>query len=186
MWNAWIFWISSTRLEILLLVVAPLLIIDAPRYALTALGIWSWDATARLRRWLRGGRHRPRFSHCPSVCAIVAGFNEATRELFRNAVVRLTSTEPERAPLPLPHQVLNTCRLVVRRHEYVGLKATLSNLKKPLDDPEAIHIAFLTAGAPFVSVQDELNKAKAERGLALMNVDPQLVWKVNDATGGGA
>jgi cellulose synthase/poly-beta-1,6-N-acetylglucosamine synthase-like glycosyltransferase len=54
-----------------------LLLIDAPRYALSRVVLCLWDWSAGAARWLRGRSTQEAFSHCPSVCVILAGYNEA-------------------------------------------------------------------------------------------------------------
>jgi cellulose synthase/poly-beta-1,6-N-acetylglucosamine synthase-like glycosyltransferase len=73
----WIHWLSSHTPEQLLLLAAPILLVDAPRYALGSLLVWLVDL-ARLA--LRGGQpsdDERHFSHCPSLCVVIAGLNEA-------------------------------------------------------------------------------------------------------------
>ncbi len=77
MWNNWTHWLSSLHPEEILYLFFGLLLLDGPRYALAriviALGEFGTDIVARIR-----GQYRPpAFNHCPSVCAILAGYNES-------------------------------------------------------------------------------------------------------------
>ena len=54
-----------------------MLLTDTPRYALTKIYLCGHDWLLNTLRWLRGQNRADRFAHCPSVCAIVAGYNEA-------------------------------------------------------------------------------------------------------------
>ncbi|HWY86097.1 MAG TPA: glycosyltransferase, partial [Gemmataceae bacterium] len=53
------------------------LLTDAPRYALTKIYLCLRDWLTGTVAWLRGRDPVAPFSHCPSVCAIIAGYNEA-------------------------------------------------------------------------------------------------------------
>jgi cellulose synthase/poly-beta-1,6-N-acetylglucosamine synthase-like glycosyltransferase len=71
----WIHWLSCRHWDQLFLCLTGLLLTDAPRYALTKIVLC-------MRDWLRGtcrlGRQTAEpFAHCPTVCAIIAGYNEA-------------------------------------------------------------------------------------------------------------
>src|SRR5688572_14017118 len=77
MLSDWTYWLSHRHPEQLLGLLVALLLTDGPRYALSKIlmCVWDWGrATVRLV----SGRSRPTtFTHCPSVCLIVAGHNEA-------------------------------------------------------------------------------------------------------------
>ena len=73
----WIHWLSSVRAEELLLALVPLLLLDAPRYALGPLAMCLADFC---REVIDAVRRRPsarEYDCCPSVCVILAGLNEA-------------------------------------------------------------------------------------------------------------
>ena len=72
----WIHWISSLHLEELLLVFFGVLFVDGPRYALIQVMVFLWDFVTGGYRWLRGARDTS-YDHCPSVCVILAGYNES-------------------------------------------------------------------------------------------------------------
>lgn len=71
------YWISSLHPDELFLLVAALLLIDTPRYVAGKVLICLWDMGADLVRWLRGRSARPAFTHCPSVCVVLADYNGA-------------------------------------------------------------------------------------------------------------
>lgn len=78
----WIHWLRSLPPDKLFWLLWPVLLLDAPRYALVAVYVWLSDIAASLLSWFSsfGTRDKPgdlRFEHCPSVCAIIAGLNEA-------------------------------------------------------------------------------------------------------------
>jgi cellulose synthase/poly-beta-1,6-N-acetylglucosamine synthase-like glycosyltransferase len=76
MLNDWMFWLSSLHPEELFQLLAGLLLIDAPRYAVSRLLMCLWDIVTASGRWA-GGHHPPdQYTHCPSVCIILAGHNE--------------------------------------------------------------------------------------------------------------
>lgn len=53
------------------------MLFDAPRYALGALVVWTFDVLKEAFRAILGPVEERRYTHCPSVCVIVAGLNEA-------------------------------------------------------------------------------------------------------------
>jgi biofilm PGA synthesis N-glycosyltransferase PgaC len=73
----WIHWLSCRHWDQLLLFLLGLLLTDAPRYALTKIYLCLRDWLTGTVAWLRGRGPVAPFSHCPSVCAIIAGYNEA-------------------------------------------------------------------------------------------------------------
>lgn len=77
MLHDWSYWISSLRTDQLLGALLPLLLFDGPRYTLGSLAVWLYDF---VRDAVRGLLRKPassRFEHCPSVCVVIAGLNEA-------------------------------------------------------------------------------------------------------------
>jgi cellulose synthase/poly-beta-1,6-N-acetylglucosamine synthase-like glycosyltransferase len=72
----WIYWLTSLHPDQLLAVLGALLVIDGPRYALSKLALCLWDITAGFCRWIRGVRQEPTYTYCPSVCVVIAGYNE--------------------------------------------------------------------------------------------------------------
>ena len=73
----WIYWISSLHPNELVLMLSPILLLDAPRYAFGSIAVWICDWTNELIGWLTGRSETPAFDHVPEVCVIVAGLNEA-------------------------------------------------------------------------------------------------------------
>lgn len=73
----WTHWLSSLRPDQLFWLLAPLLLLDAPRYAFGTLAVWLWDAGGELVRTIQGKPATEAFRHCPSVCVVVAGLNES-------------------------------------------------------------------------------------------------------------
>jgi poly-beta-1,6-N-acetyl-D-glucosamine synthase len=78
MLNDWMFWLSSQHPEELCKLFGGLLLIDAPRYALSRLLMCLWDVAAVLVRSLCPDPPSNRYTHCPSVCVILAGHNEGS------------------------------------------------------------------------------------------------------------
>ena len=73
----WLHWLSSLTLDELLAIAGGLLVLDAPRYALTSVGICLWD-WGQLVRGKAIGTFRPvQHRHCPSVAVVLVGHNEA-------------------------------------------------------------------------------------------------------------
>jgi poly-beta-1,6-N-acetyl-D-glucosamine synthase len=73
----WANWILSLRSDELLLVLGVLLLVDAPRYAYSAIMMAVWDLIKST--WTRRlpGPETKAYSYCPPVSVIIAGYNEA-------------------------------------------------------------------------------------------------------------
>ncbi len=77
MLNDWIYWLSSMPQAELFLLVCPILLLDAPRYLFGSIAMWLVDMVQDLRASF-GPATIPSYHHCPSVCVVIAGLNEAT------------------------------------------------------------------------------------------------------------
>ncbi len=73
----WIHWLSSLHPEELLLVLFGVLFVDGPRYALIQVIVFVWDFAAAGYRSLCGTGGQTPYDHCPSVCVVLAGYNES-------------------------------------------------------------------------------------------------------------
>jgi poly-beta-1,6-N-acetyl-D-glucosamine synthase len=72
----WIHWLTCLHPDQLVAVLGALLLVDTPRYGLSKLALCLWDMGRDFFRWLRGPRVRPALTHCPSVCVVIAAYNE--------------------------------------------------------------------------------------------------------------
>ncbi|MBI3410861.1 MAG: glycosyltransferase family 2 protein [Planctomycetes bacterium] len=88
----WIHWLSSLHADELLLFGLGLLLTDVPRYAVAKIFLCLMDCARGFWRWLRGRPRNPRFTYCPSVCAVVAGFNE--EEMISHTLAGLWGSYP--------------------------------------------------------------------------------------------
>jgi cellulose synthase/poly-beta-1,6-N-acetylglucosamine synthase-like glycosyltransferase len=73
----WIHWLSSLTPDQLTAVFLGLLLLDTPRYVLGKVILCLWDWGRSVWDWGRGAPAAPSFSYCPSVCVVLAGYNEA-------------------------------------------------------------------------------------------------------------
>jgi cellulose synthase/poly-beta-1,6-N-acetylglucosamine synthase-like glycosyltransferase len=73
----WTHWLSSLTPDQFLAVYLGLLLFDTPRYVLGKVILCVWDWGADVWRWARGAPQAPSYSYCPSVCVVLAGYNEA-------------------------------------------------------------------------------------------------------------
>lgn len=73
----WTYWLSCRHPEQVLALLWALLLTDVPRYALSKIVICFWDSGRAVWNWLVGNPIVESFSHCPSVCVVIAGYNEA-------------------------------------------------------------------------------------------------------------
>jgi len=89
----WIHWLSCRHWDQLLLFLSGLLLTDAPRYAFTKIYLCVRDLLSAALAWLRGRQPVPPFSHCPSVCALIAGNNEA--DIIANTLASVWGTYPK-------------------------------------------------------------------------------------------
>jgi cellulose synthase/poly-beta-1,6-N-acetylglucosamine synthase-like glycosyltransferase len=72
----WTYWLRTLSPCDILTIVAVLLLIDGPRYALFCAGMAIYDSVRDCHRWLRGRSDTDRYRHCPSVSVLIAGHNE--------------------------------------------------------------------------------------------------------------
>jgi biofilm PGA synthesis N-glycosyltransferase PgaC len=72
----WIYWLSLRHPDQLLALLGGLLLMDGPRYALSKLLLVLWDCGRSIGAWLRNSARKPAFRYCPSVCVVIAGYNE--------------------------------------------------------------------------------------------------------------
>ena len=74
----WIHWQSQmTWLDVGLLLLGTMLV-DMPRYTISRVAMFVWDFINDTRRFLLGQDvERSQYDYCPSVCIILAGYNEA-------------------------------------------------------------------------------------------------------------
>jgi len=73
----WMYWICSLRTDQILLVLGVLLLVDAPRYAYSAILMAFWDLLKSLWTGELPGPQRTLYAYCPPVSVIIAGYNEA-------------------------------------------------------------------------------------------------------------
>lgn len=77
MLNEWYYWVVSMRPDELLIVLGILLLVDAPRYAYSALGMAFWDVLKFTWTGRLPGPCASDFNYCPTVSVVIAGYNEA-------------------------------------------------------------------------------------------------------------
>lgn len=75
--ESWMHWLTSLNPDELLWAFAPILMLEAPRYAVGTLALWIVDFTSDCWDRLLGRHEAERFTYQPRCCAIVAGLNEA-------------------------------------------------------------------------------------------------------------
>ena len=73
----WVHWLRSQRIDELLLVIIGLLLVDGPRYVLTTALVAFADLVDELVALVRPRSRTEAYTHCPSVCVLLAGHNEA-------------------------------------------------------------------------------------------------------------
>lgn len=72
----WTRWFTSLEFSQICLVLLPILLFDAPRYAIGSLLMCLADMVVDSWKWISGFQEKP-YDYCPSVCVILAGLNEA-------------------------------------------------------------------------------------------------------------
>ena len=72
----WMYWVKSLRPDEILIVLGVLLLVDAPRYAYSAIFMAMWDLITKPWQGNISGPHGNSYTYCPSVCVIIAGYNE--------------------------------------------------------------------------------------------------------------
>ena len=73
----WTHWFLSTPYDELLRIATPLLLFDGVRYSLGAAIMFLCDFIRDLWRALWGAEEPQQYNHCPTICVVVAGLNEA-------------------------------------------------------------------------------------------------------------
>ena len=73
----WVSWVQGLRTDEILLVLGILLLVDAPRYAYSAMLMAFWDALKGAWTGVFPGPQKRKYSYCPGVSVIIAGHNEA-------------------------------------------------------------------------------------------------------------
>jgi cellulose synthase/poly-beta-1,6-N-acetylglucosamine synthase-like glycosyltransferase len=73
----WMNWIRSMRTDEILMVLGILLLVDAPRYAYSAVAMAVWDLLKSVWTGKLPGPHVGEFPYRPPVSVIIAGYNEA-------------------------------------------------------------------------------------------------------------
>lgn len=73
----WYFWVCSLRPDELLMVLGVLLLVDAPRYVYSVLGMAVWDILKSFRTGKLPGPGVNDYGYTPTVSVVVAGHNEA-------------------------------------------------------------------------------------------------------------
>lgn len=73
----WMAWIRSMRTDEILMVLGILLLVDAPRYAYSAILMAVWDVLKSVWTGKLPGPHTGEFPYRPPVSVIIAGYNEA-------------------------------------------------------------------------------------------------------------
>jgi cellulose synthase/poly-beta-1,6-N-acetylglucosamine synthase-like glycosyltransferase len=89
----WIHWLSSINLDRLILFLLPMLLLDAPRYAVGTFMMCVYDMLLDLHGYLKGEPREKSFHHCPSVCVVLAGLNES--ETICSTMSSLYGTYPK-------------------------------------------------------------------------------------------
>jgi cellulose synthase/poly-beta-1,6-N-acetylglucosamine synthase-like glycosyltransferase len=72
----WIHWLTCLHPDQLVAVLGALLLIDTPRYALSKTALCLWDMGRDFCRWIRGAAREPTYAYRPSVCVVIAAYNE--------------------------------------------------------------------------------------------------------------
>ena len=91
--HEWVRWLQSLSLEELGWMLAPILLMDAPRYAVGSIGLWFCDFIGQLWKTLTGRDTVQRFDFQPQCCAVVAGLNEASS--LRKTLDSLAGSYPD-------------------------------------------------------------------------------------------
>ncbi|MFP6763675.1 MAG: glycosyltransferase [Planctomycetaceae bacterium] len=72
----WIHWQSQLSWHEMALLLLGTLLVDCPRYTLARVLMFAWDFCRDCMRWFLGTGDLVAYDYCPSVCVILAGYNE--------------------------------------------------------------------------------------------------------------
>ena len=76
MFTDWIHWQSQLDWGEVALLLLGTLLVDCPRYTFARVLMLVWDFFKDLGNWFRGVDDPTTYDYCPSVCVILAGYNE--------------------------------------------------------------------------------------------------------------
>ena len=76
MFTDWIHWQSQLDWGEVALLLLGTLLVDCPRYTFARVLMFVWDFFKDLGNWFRGIDDPTTYDYCPSVCVILAGYNE--------------------------------------------------------------------------------------------------------------
>lgn len=76
MLNEWTHWLSSLHPDQIAWLLLPMLLFDAPRYAVAVVGMWGYDVIRGSYDSIRGRGSSRTYEYCPTVSVVIAGLNE--------------------------------------------------------------------------------------------------------------
>jgi poly-beta-1,6-N-acetyl-D-glucosamine synthase len=161
----WSHWLSHRHPEQLVALLIALLLTDGPRYALSKTVMCLWDWASATGRWFSGRPRPAAFTHCPSVCMIIAGHNE--QEGIVPSLERVWGTYPRLEIIVVDDgstdDMYGVSRAFARRHPGVSV------LRRPErgGKSSAMNMALAYTEAEVIVVVD------ADSSLA-----PNAVWEI--------
>jgi len=161
----WIHWLTCLHPDQLVAVLGALLFIDTPRYGLSKLVMCMWDMGRDFCCWVRGVSEIPEHTYCPSVCVVIAGYNEEKN--IGAPLQSIWGTYPRLEIIVVDDG--STDRMVDAAHRFASHHAGVSVLRLPnrTGKSPALNMALLHTKAEVIIGLD----ADAELG-------PDAIWEV--------
>lgn len=165
MFTDWTHWLSWLHPNELLIFVWALLLVDSPRYAFSKIMLCLWDMGQSVRRRLRGIPAAPSYTHCPSVCAVVAAYNE--EETIAATLQSIWGTYPRLEMLVIDDGSSDATGSVVRAFAESHAGVQVLRREERGGKASAVNFALAYARAEVVVIVD------ADSHLA-----PSAIWEI--------
>lgn len=146
MLSEWLYWTSSLHPNELLLILSPILLMDAPRYALGSVAVWLCDLAGEIFRAVTGRPAEIPFDHVPEVCVIIAGLNEA--ESLGRTLDSLVDTYPRMHTIVVDDG--STDGMSEIANEFARLRDDVTVVRKPDRGGKS---SALNAGLPYTTAE---------------------------------
>lgn len=178
----WIHWMSSLQHEELFLILFGILFIDGPRYCYLKVMFCLWDMTQDSLRWLlcREVSHSPMdrdqpLTHCPSVCVVLAGYNE--QDTIEATLASVWGAYPRMEIIVVDDGSLDEMQAVARRFRRKHLTHTAGSFQ----EPDLRVLRKSERGGKSSCINYALNFTRAEIIIVVdtdSDLAPDAIWRI--------
>lgn len=165
MFTDWTHWLSQKHPEQLLALLWALLLADSPRYAVSRIIMVAWDMLRDSWLWFCGIEEQETFHYCPTVCVVIAGYNEA--DTVEATLVSLWGTYPLLEVIVVDDGSEDCMAVVARRfaRTHAGVKVLCRSRRG--GKPSALNFALAYATAEVIVFVD-----------ADSHLGPEAIWRI--------